>query len=142
MNAITLKKGKEMPVKKEHIKLISVSKESTKSTWRFEKKQYFLPICLDLLLRLGFTKEDPSIKYFFGISQNEDEKGIDVKTIQDPYNATYLPVALFRDELIFIQNKGYDIELIFFEKSIILVIRTSLKHQRKIGSLIAELYLI
>lgn len=138
---IPLYKGKAIQSKKVNsnnkIKILSISKDDLRTVWTFEKRQEFLAHFLDFLLKLGFSKKNWGIKMYFGVPKDNDES-LDEAYIKYPFSRGYIDIKRLNELYLTFDNKDYDLELIIFSNSILLVMRGKKKNNKKSVNLILE----
>jgi hypothetical protein len=78
--------------------------------------------------------DDFDIVYYFGYSM-EDDEGIPENCFDDPFSYEYLPIDSFVNELYTFNKKNKDIEVIFFNDRIVMIVRTDMP-SAKIGKLV------
>jgi hypothetical protein len=134
--SILMKHGETVRTEKKKVKIIQVSKNEQREIWTFEKSQSFLPSLLQFLLDLGFSIKDQDIEFFFAVPHGDGSYTPD-SYIHDPYSQKYLLISLFNDEMFTFYKRNLDLEVIFFNKEIIMTIRSN-KKSSEIGKLISK----
>lgn len=134
---ITQTKGKTVKAKEEELILLSISKSDEKESFSFKKQQIFFPFLLKLLLDLGFDRQSIYLQYFFGISLEEFDS-VDETYFTNPFSQEYLEIGTFKNHFENIVNEDFDVEVIFFESKIYLIIRKLKKSKKDLGKIISN----
>ena len=134
--SIVMKHGELISAERKKVKIMSVSKNDSKSIWTFRKSDSFIPSLLQFLIDMGFSLKDFEIKFFFGVPHEDDEE-LDSSYITYPFSKKYFSVNLFDQDIFSFNKKDMDIDVIFFSNKICLITRTN-KNQNKLNNLISK----
>ena len=134
--SIVMKHGELISAERKKVKIMSVSKNDSKSIWTFRKSDSFIPSLLQFLIDVGFSLKDFEIKFFFGVPHEDDEE-LDSSYITYPFSKKYFSVNLFDQDIFSFNKKDMDIDVIFFSNKICLITRTN-KNQNKLNNLISK----
>jgi len=114
-----------MKIETKKIRLLSISKNEHRSEYSFLREQKFFEMIRNLLLRLGFEKND-WVNGFGRPWDEETEKPI-LKKENDILSKDY------DEQIITFSNYNYSIDIIFFSKKIFVIFNYKKDMQQEIS---------
>lgn len=111
----------------EKIIMLSVSKSDFRNSFSFPKEQKFFEILRKFLVKLGFEEEDISISGH-GRPWSEGEP------ISDKEDS----IKKYINKIYNFHNKDYSIDIIYFDKEVVLIVNSKQNKQQFISKAIEE----